>query len=71
MEIDQAQTFMHELGHNLGLSNEVYSGIDSYEISYYDYPSVMNYNWNPGNNIDYTTKGFNDWEYIDDGDLTK
>ncbi len=37
-------TFMHELGHALGLNSLVFSGIDSENYSYDEYPSIMNYN---------------------------
>jgi len=69
---EQAGTFMHELGHNLGLDpDEDYEGIDSTDIPYWNYPSVMNYNWNWWNPIDYSSgTGFNDWAHIQDGDLT-
>jgi len=47
-----AATFMHELGHNLGLTRNpnliwpagVFRGIDSRIIPFNQYPSVMNYN---------------------------
>lgn len=37
-------TFMHELGHALGLSPSDFEGIDSKKYSFGDYPSAMNYN---------------------------
>ena len=39
-----SSTFMHELGHQLGLWPSVFDGIDSSEYSWNEYPSVMNYN---------------------------
>jgi hypothetical protein len=58
---------MHELGHNLGLWETVYPGIDSNEKTWDEYPSVMNYNYpryvpyefSPG-------PGHDDWEYIEE-----
>ncbi|KXB05874.1 hypothetical protein AKJ51_04585 [candidate division MSBL1 archaeon SCGC-AAA382A20] len=37
-------TFIHELGHALGLDPLDFGGIDSENYSYGEYPSVMNYN---------------------------
>lgn len=37
-------TFMHELGHVLGLDPRVFDGIDSENYAYTKYTSVMNYN---------------------------
>jgi hypothetical protein len=37
-------TVMHELGHSLGLWSSVATGIDSTDVAWEDYPSVMNYN---------------------------
>lgn len=59
----QAAILMHELGHQLGLWSDLYEGIDSRELSYEKYPSVMNY-WGR-DTVDYSDgPGFNDWEYI-------
>jgi hypothetical protein len=64
---DQAQTFMHELGHGLGLHKGDYKGIDTDKVSYNDYPSVMNYNWEDGKPIDYSNgKGYDDWGNLDE-----
>jgi len=66
-----AMTFMHELGHSLGLMPGVYGGIDSLSWPW-NYNSVMNYSsWNvffPWHGIDYSRGGaFNDWEYLSEG----
>jgi hypothetical protein len=37
-------TFMHELGHSMGLTTYLARGIDSYQVPSDEYPSVMNYN---------------------------
>jgi len=39
-----AATFMHELGHQMGLWLDVHDGIDSTEYTWGEYPSIMNYN---------------------------
>ena len=39
-----SSTFMHELGHQLGLLPSVFDGIDSTKYTWEEYPSVMNYN---------------------------
>jgi hypothetical protein len=36
--------FMHELGHGLGLDNDLFDGIDSKKYDFDFYASVMNYN---------------------------
>jgi hypothetical protein len=41
---DVASTFMHELGHQLGLWPSVFERIDSSKYNRSEYPSVMNYN---------------------------
>lgn len=43
-EKDVSSTFMHELGHQLGLWPSVFDGIDSSKYNRTEYPSVMNYN---------------------------
>lgn len=68
-----ATTFLHELGHSLGLMPSVFEGIDSTKYSIAEYPSVMNYSsdytewplqWEHG----YSTSGvFNDWGYLGQG----
>ncbi|MFY4814610.1 hypothetical protein ACOJIV_18220 [Haloarcula sp. AONF1] len=42
-EREVGSVFMHELGHVLGLWSDTHVGIDSDEVPYEDYPSVMNY----------------------------
>jgi hypothetical protein len=68
---EMATTLLHELGHQLGLDSDVYTGIDSTQYKWEQYPSVMNYS-----NIDcsvcsYTEEitfsngtGHDDWAYI-------
>lgn len=57
---------MHELGHQLGLTNQVYAGVDSREDSWLEYPSVMNYSRPTSWEYTYSDgKGYNDWEYIE------
>lgn len=58
--------FTHEMGHMLGLTPNRYRGIDSTEVPYQQYESVMNYNA-PQNRYMYAGKesSFNDWEYIE------
>lgn len=63
-----ASTFMHELGHALGLSPDHHSGIDSSHIPYQEYPSVMNYDA-PGDALRFSTgdasgRDFDDWARI-------
>lgn len=48
-------TFMHELGHNLGLTDDVFNGIDSQKYSIDNYNSVMNYNHQIDFNYNETT----------------
>jgi len=56
--------FMHELGHAIGLDHNVYKGIDSNEVSFSDYSSVMNYNA-PWDYYGYSSGGaFSDWNYL-------
>jgi hypothetical protein len=62
-------TFIHELGHSLGLMPDVYHGIDSTDVPFDEYPSVLNYNA-PSDHYSYTSEaassdGFDDWEYIE------
>lgn len=61
--------FMHELGHSIGLEPSDFEGIDSTEISFHKYPSVMNYNapvgsygYSDGTNSD---QDFDDWGHIE------
>lgn len=60
-------TIMHELGHNLGLYPDEYSGIDSTKKDWEEYPSVMNYNHPRNRKQIYTFssgEGFDDWNKI-------
>ncbi|WP_434530056.1 hypothetical protein ACODNH_02015 (plasmid) [Haloarcula sp. NS06] len=62
-------TFIHELGHSLGLVPDVYNGIDSTDVPFDEYPSVLNYN-SPSDHYSYSSEaasdaGFDDWEYIE------
>lgn len=61
-----AAIIIHELGHQLGLSGRDYDGIDSRNISYEEYPSIMNYNgYSPFHGSNFSSgKGFDDWEHI-------
>ncbi|MFC6951788.1 hypothetical protein [Halorubellus litoreus] len=60
----QAHVLMHELGHALGLSNDDYDGIDSYDVPHDRYESVMNYNA-PWETLGYSTSApFDDWAYL-------
>lgn len=65
-------TFMHELGHSLGLGSAravgLYEGIDSEKMSWNEYPSVMNYN-SPDTAVKYSdgtnsAEDNDDWESI-------
>lgn len=67
---EQGSIFMHELGHSLGLTDNVYRGIDSFDIPFSAYPSVMNYN-SPRSHYglsdgDEGRRDFDDWRYIED-----
>jgi hypothetical protein len=57
------RTFMHELGHLMGISSQDYEGIDSDEVPFDTYPSVMNYD-KARQKRDYT--GYNDGAPYDD-----
>ncbi|MFD1585941.1 hypothetical protein ACFR9U_03025 [Halorientalis brevis] len=66
---DFAGTFVHELGHSLGIDADDYAGVDSYAVSAATYPSVMNYNY-PDSPIRLTHDGpFDDWEHINDSQI--
>lgn len=55
---------MHELGHSLGLTSVDYSGIDSRQVPFEAYPSVMNYN-RPTEFVGYHVgEPFDDWAHI-------
>jgi hypothetical protein len=60
----QANHFMHELGHSLGLGPSTFRGIDSTDLGYGEYASVMNYN--SGRDVMGFSSGppFDDWAYI-------
>lgn len=81
-EVDKniGTTFMHELGHTLGLNTSDFGGIDSESYSYEEYSSVMNYNSfrdevTSGNYIftvmeayEYSSGGvFDDWAHLKKG----
>ncbi|MFC7073058.1 hypothetical protein ACFQKC_08250 [Halovenus rubra] len=59
--------FMHELGHSLGLSPNIYRGIDSTQISFTNYHSVMSYN-TPYDYYGYSgsESQFSDWDYLEE-----
>ncbi|WP_276261291.1 hypothetical protein [Haloglomus litoreum] len=59
--------FMHELGHNFGLTPKI-PGVDSRSIPFSTYESVMNYN-SPERYLDYSDgdngeRDHDDWQYI-------
>jgi hypothetical protein len=68
--------FAHELGHQLGLLPDDFSGIDSRKYTFDSYPSAMNYVCRNQNRllqpsdcgvVKYSTgEGFNDWNHIED-----
>lgn len=61
-----AHVIIHEMGHQLGLTSSDYEGIDSRNISYVEYPSIMNYNAH-GEKEEYnfsSGEGFDDWDHI-------
>jgi hypothetical protein len=61
---DTAAIFMHELGHSVGIGVETYRGVDSEEIPFAQYSSIMNYNA-PPQTIQYNDgEPFDDWAYI-------
>lgn len=65
------QIFAHELGHSLGFTSQVFDGIDGFDRSYREYPSVMSYagvlNSSTINFSDGTNSGrdHDDWEYLE------
>lgn len=75
-EEQMAANFMHEIGHQIGLWPEVYEGIDSHDLDWGEYPSLMNYNrpidCTAGTcQVDYQYQysdgeGFDDWGYIEE-----
>jgi hypothetical protein len=55
---------VHELGHNMGLLDCVFDGVDSREYAFEEYRSVMNYN-RPGDYYGFSRgPPFNDWEFL-------
>lgn len=60
-----SNTFMHELGHSLGLMPGVFDGIDSAKYTFAEYPSVMAPIVRPAGYLNYSSGGvFNDWAYL-------
>lgn len=62
-------TFMHELGHTLGLDFGDFDGIDTWDFDFDDYPSVMNYDA-PNDYYGYSTgpdssTNYDDWGHLD------
>ena len=63
---DIAKIVLHELGHSVGIAPEDHEGVDSTQVQYSDYSSVMNYDA-PRGNLRYNTgEPFDDWEHIRD-----
>jgi hypothetical protein len=64
-----AATFMHELGHSLGIDASDYEGVDSHAVSGTRYRSIMNYNY--GGDGLRLSRGppFDDWAHINDSRL--
>ncbi|QLG62512.1 thrombospondin type 3 repeat-containing protein [Halorarum salinum] len=62
--------FVHELGHSLGLREEVAPGIDGREVRFDRYPSAMNYEA-PGHHLDYSAGGAGDGDHDDWGRLQR
>ena len=70
-ERSTTQVFAHELGHALGLTRDVFEGVDSARThSFEEYPSVMNYDgrdgyldFSEGNNSE---ADFDDWGYLEE-----
>jgi hypothetical protein len=65
---DDPFVFMHELGHDLGLGPRI-PGVDSREIPFSTYESVMNYK-SPEDALDYSdgdngARDHDDWSYIE------
>jgi hypothetical protein len=40
----ETRSFLHELGHAFGIGSTGRNGVDTYDVPYQSYPSVMNYN---------------------------
>jgi flagellin-like protein len=63
-----SHVFMHELGHSFGIGYDKYHGVDSTEVPYHTYQSVMNYNGYSKGVLQYNDGGpFDDWAFIEDG----
>lgn len=65
------QVFAHELGHALGLTRDVFEGVDSKRTHSFDeYPSVMNSHVNDGyldfSEGDNSEADFDDWGYLEE-----
>ena len=61
----RGSTFMHELGHSLGLDREDFDGVDSDRYAVEEYPSVMNYA-TPSDYYGFSDgEGFDDWATIE------
>jgi hypothetical protein len=61
-----AGIFMHELGHSLGLRPGDFEGIDSRDVPYSEYRSIMNYNA-PRDAVRYSAgEPFDDWAHLED-----
>lgn len=64
------QVFAHELGHSLGLTRDVFEGVDATDVPFEEYPSVMNYAMNdePGHlsfsDGTNSEEDFDDWGYL-------
>lgn len=72
-----ASTLMHEIGHQLGLYDTDFGGIDSTEYSFEQYSSTMNYNCRNERILFFETQDcgvyqftsggvFDDWEHIEE-----
>lgn len=61
--------FAHELGHSLGLTRQVFEGVDNFTMPYERYPSVMSYHGlRETRSLSDGTAGpsdFDDWGYLD------
>jgi hypothetical protein len=62
---DTGSVFMHELGHSMGLSRHDYHGIDSRQVPFEQYTSVMNYNA-PAPHYGYASDSpFDEWGHLE------
>lgn len=66
---DFAPTFMHELGHSLGIDAEDYEGVDSHAVSANTYRSIMNYNYADTPLRLSRGSPFDDWDHINDSQI--